>query len=419
MPDTALSAAVVSAPVDPVVLEGAQVILQDRVEALSVRIEDGRISALDGARDGARVVDVSGYILVPAMIDIHGDAFERQLMPRPGVFAPLHAALFDTDRQLAGNGIATAYHALTLSWEPGLRSVARGTEIVRGLADLAGRLAVENRVQLRWESFCPEAIDLIAEALGGPLLPSIAFNDHTSMAMLDKSVPLQTRPFEFASDFPVIDLAAADPAIFAERAKRAGLSPAAYRDLMQKIWDRRPDVPGYIAQVAAMGRAAQAPMLSHDDSQDETRRYFRTLGARISEFPMNLETAQAARDAGDFIVFGAPNAMRGGSHLGSPGAAQMIARGLCDILASDYFYPAMLGAVARLCADGVADLAAAWSLVSTNPAKALGLHDRGRIAEGLRADLVLLDWPEGAAPAPVLTLCAGRVAHASRFALAP
>jgi alpha-D-ribose 1-methylphosphonate 5-triphosphate diphosphatase len=116
----------------------------------------------------------------------------------------------------------------------------------------------------------------------------------------------------------------------------------------------------------------------------------------------------AARAAGDAIVLGAPNAMRGGSHLGSPGAADMIARGLCDILASDYFYPAMLGSMARLQADKVAPLPALWRLVSLNPARAMGLTDRGSIAPGQRADLVLLDWPEGHAPAPLRTWVAGR-----------
>jgi alpha-D-ribose 1-methylphosphonate 5-triphosphate diphosphatase len=116
----------------------------------------------------------------------------------------------------------------------------------------------------------------------------------------------------------------------------------------------------------------------------------------------------AAREAGDPIVLGAPNAMRGGSHLGSPGAAQMIARGLCDILASDYYYPAMLGAMVRLHADRVAPLAALWKLVSLNPARAMGLTDRGRIAPGQRADLLLLDWAEGQTPAPLRTWVAGR-----------
>ena len=93
-------------------------------------------------------------------------------------------------------------------------------------------------------------------------------------------------------------------------------------------------------------------MLSHDDSQTETRDFYRAKGARIAEFPMHDRVFLSAREAGDWIVLGAPNAMRGGSHLGSPGAADMIARGLCDILASDYFYPAMLGAIVRLQADG-------------------------------------------------------------------
>jgi alpha-D-ribose 1-methylphosphonate 5-triphosphate diphosphatase len=100
--------------------------------------------------------------------------------------------------------------------------------------------------------------------------------------------------------------------------------------------------------------------------------------------------------------------MRGGSHLGSPGAADMIARGLCDILASDYYYPAMLGAMVRLVADRVAPLPALWKLVAANPARAMGLTDRGRIAPGLRADLLLLDWPDSHAPAPLRTWVAGR-----------
>ena len=119
-----------------------------------------------------------------------------------------------------------------------------------------------------------------------------------------------------------------------------------------------------------------------DFRQSQRKRYYRSLGATVAEFPMHDRVFHAAREAGDAIVLGAPNAMRGGSHLGSPGAAQMIARGLCDILASDYFYPAMLGAMVRLHTDRVAPRPALWKLVSLNPARAMGLADRGRIAPG-------------------------------------
>lgn len=390
-------------------IDGADVIFEDRVERASVRIEAGRITGIDTPRDGATVINGRGRFLGPAFVDVHGDAFERQIMPRPGVTIPIDTALLETDRQLAANGIATAYHALTLSWEPGLRSVQMGWDILHGLDRLRSRLTSDNRIQLRWETFCPEALPLITEALGRTDLPALAFNDHTSAALLHPSIALHDRPFDLIDTYPVTDLAA--PSFRAKmdaRAKRSHMGLDDYIALMTSVWNRRPRVADDIAVVAALARSRGAPMLSHDDSQTETRDFYRAKGARIAEFPMHDRVFLSAREAGDWIVLGAPNAMRGGSHLGSPGAADMIARGLCDILASDYFYPAMLGAIVRLQADGAGPLADLWKLVSANPAAAMGLQDRGRIAPSLRADLMLLDWPEQGTPAPLRTWVAGR-----------
>lgn len=390
-------------------IEGARVILDDRVAVASVRIEAGCITGIDVARDGATVVPARGRILAPAFVDVHGDAFERQIMPRPGVVVPVEAAMLETDRQLAANGIATAYHALTLSWEPGLRSVATGWQVVRALDSLRSRLTSDNRIQLRWETFSHEAEPLIAHVLAGADRPALAFNDHTTSMLLHPDVPVQDRPFDQITDYPVTPF---DAPRFVKKmqdqARRAHLSPQEYVTLLTGVWGRRKDVPAHIARMAALARSRSVPMLSHDDSQIETRAYYRGLGATVAEFPMHERVFLAAREAGDHIILGAPNAMRGGSHLGSPGAADMIVRGLCDILASDYFYPAMLGAMVRLHSDRVAPLAELWKLVSLNPAKAMGLTDRGRIAPGLRADLVLLDWPEGHTPAPLRTWVASR-----------
>ena len=152
-------------------------------------------------------------------------------------------------------------------------------------------------------------------------------------------------------------------------------------------------------------------MLSHDDTRAETREWFRELGATTSEFPMVIAAAQAARDGGDAVIFGAPNAARGGSHIGSLGAGDMVEAGLCDALASDYFYPAMLAAVAKLDAEKRVDRLTIWSLISNGPARAMGLKDRGEIKVGKRADLVLVDWPEGNFPAVQGTWVAGRCAY--------
>ena len=394
-----------------VTFEGAQVYLSGDIVETTVTIADGQIAEIGGPTQG-EVIDARGLFLAPALIDVHGDAFERQLMPRPGVFFPTETAVIDTDRQLATNGIATAYHAITLGWEPGLRDVARGRDLMQAMRDLAPRLTVENRVQLRWETFAFEALDVIEWALTGPLLPSVAFNDHTSMTMRAYDVPIQDRAFELSPDFSIASLD--DDRMkkrTASKAHRAGLSEEDYIALLGRVWDRRDAGPKAIAQVAQMARTSGAPMLSHDDTRSETRRYFRDLGASVAEFPMVIEAAEAARAGGDPIILGAPNAARGGSHIGSLGAGDMVEAGLCDALASDYFYPAMLAAVAKLEAERRADRLALWWLISTGPARAMNLHDRGEITVGKRADLVLLDWPAGCVPAIQGTWVAGRCAY--------
>lgn len=390
--------------------EGALVYLGDDIVETRVTVADGLIAEIGGPAQG-EVIDARGLVLGPALIDVHGDAFERQVMPRPGVFFPLDTAVIDTDRQLAATGIATAYHAITLGWEPGLRAVTQGRDLMQKMQDMAARLTVENRVQLRWETFAAEALDTIEWALKGPLLPSIAFNDHTSMTMRAFDVPIQERAFEMSPEFTVASLS--DPRMFQRtrtKAARAGLEFDDYIALLGQVWDRRADVADDIAHVAALGKRHGAPMLSHDDTRAETRSWYRGIGASVCEFPMVLEAAQDARAHGDPIIFGAPNAARGGSHIGSLGAGDMVEEGLCDALASDYYYPAMLAAIARLDREKRADRSRLWSLVSSGPAAAMGLSDRGEIDVGKRADLVLVDWPDGQTPAILGTWVAGRCA---------
>jgi len=119
----------------------------------------------------------------------------------------------------------------------------------------------------------------------------------------------------------------------------------------------------------------------------------------------------AAAEAGDFIVFGAPNVVRGGSHTGWTKASDMIAKGLCSVLASDYYYPAPLLAAFRLAADGVRPLAEAWQLISSAPARAAGLADRGLLATGQRADIILVDDTAPLRPRVVAVIAAGRLVH--------
>jgi alpha-D-ribose 1-methylphosphonate 5-triphosphate diphosphatase len=141
------------------------------------------------------------------------------------------------------------------------------------------------------------------------------------------------------------------------------------------------------------------------------RKAFRAQGVRIAEFPVNEETAREAAAGGDAIVFGAPNVVRGGSHTGWTKASHMIEKGLCSVLASDYYYPAPILAAFRLTADGVLPLPRAWDLISAAPANAAGLSDRGVLARGHRADILLVDDAMPLRPRIVAVIAAGRLAY--------
>lgn len=391
---------------------GAEVYLPGEITDTTVTLDGGTIVEIGGPVQGIEI-DARGKILAPALIDVHGDAFERQVMPRPGVFFPMETAVLETDRQLAANGIATTYHSITLSYEPGLRSVERGRSMMQAILDLAPRLTVENRFQLRWETFAFEALETLDWAMDAPLKPSLAFNDHLSMAMRSADTAMQERPFEHSQEFKVMDLR--DAELFAKRyrkhTERSGLDYEAHKSLVHGVWERRPDVVDTMKAVADKARSKGIPMLSHDDTQAETRKFYNGIGAETSEFPMTMGPVEQARADGNLIVFGSPNAVRGGSHIGSLGAGDMVEAGLCDVLASDYYYPAMLAAVDRLDQEKRTDRLALWSLISSGPARAMGLDDRGEIAVGKRADLVLVDWPQGQTPAIQGTWVGGRCAY--------
>jgi alpha-D-ribose 1-methylphosphonate 5-triphosphate diphosphatase len=146
----------------------------------------------------------------------------------------------------------------------------------------------------------------------------------------------------------------------------------------------------------------------------QARRCERRFGRRASASPnfrSKRKTAREAAEAGDFIVFGAPNVVRGGSHTGWTRAADMIDKGFCSILASDYYYPAQILAAFRLAADGVLPLAKAWDLISAAPARAAGFTDRGVLAQGRRADVILVDHEVPLRPRLVAVIAAGRLVH--------
>jgi len=377
----------------PVVLRGGRVLTEEGLVDGDVRIEDGiiaNVSSSGSDRTGAGdiKIEADGAYVLPGIVDIHGDAFERQVMPRPKVTFPLDIALHDSDRQMVANGITTAFHGLTVSWEPGLRSLEAGQAFVAALDDVRPQLRADTRLHIRWETFALDAVETVEAWLDHPVAPVFAFNDHTTGSFKRRTDQTKLRSW----------------------AERAGIGDDEYRARLDRVWQRQEDVGPAIARLAAAATARNVAMLSHDDASPEMRLAYRQLGCRVAEFPLTWETAEAARANDEHVVFGAPNVVRGGSHIGAVVAADAAEAGVCTVLASDYYYPAPLVAAFRLVADGRLPLERAWPIVSANPAAAAGLPDRGRIQTGLRGDIIVVDAKPNQPPCLRASVIGGQLA---------
>ncbi|OEJ67654.1 alpha-D-ribose 1-methylphosphonate 5-triphosphate diphosphatase [Magnetovibrio blakemorei] len=369
-------------------LVGGRVLLEDgTIGETDIHIEGGLISGIDDTRsNGKSAWNVRGYLVLPAVIDLHGDAFERQIMPRPGVHFPLDLALQETDSQMISNGISTAFYGITYSWEPGLRGRDTAVELLDALDTIRPHLVCDTRVHLRWETYNTPGADDVAEWIETGRIDLLAFNDHLDM----------------------IQNALTNPQKLAKYASRSGLSTDAFIQLVGDVAARKNEVDAHTARLAKIAERYDIPCASHDDESPEMRGQYHKLGVSICEFPVNAETARFSIANGDPVIMGAPNVLRGGSHCNRLCAATAAREGLCSILTSDYYYPALLRAPFKLAADGVTDFATAWHMVSKNPAHAAGLEDRGTLSKGQRADIVVIDDSNPNCVRVIATFVAGK-----------
>ncbi|THH36983.1 alpha-D-ribose 1-methylphosphonate 5-triphosphate diphosphatase [Aliishimia ponticola] len=352
---------------------GASVLRPDGLSEDPIAIAEGTV-----ASKAARQVDLSGYRILPGIIDVHGDGFERHVAPRRGAMKDIGEGILAAEAEIAANGITTGVMAQFISWEGGLRGPEFGADVFCAIRD--ARTVTDLIPQARFET---HLLDLYADfpaQLAAWKVPYVVFNDHLPHDRL---------------------AAGKTPKQMTGQALKAGRSPENHHTLLKQLHAASPQVPAALDALCARLGADGLRMGSHDDSTAEQRATWRKRGVQITEFPETVEAAEAS----DLIVLGAPNLVRGGSHKGNVSALDLVMMGLCDALASDYHYPSPRRAALFLART--MGLESAWKLVSEGPARVLGLTDRGQLAEGLRADLTILDADNRVAA----TISGGRVSY--------
>ncbi|TDK41282.1 alpha-D-ribose 1-methylphosphonate 5-triphosphate diphosphatase [Antarcticimicrobium luteum] len=350
----------------------------------------GTLSFAEGqiaAESAGRAIDLTGCLILPGIVDLHGDGFERHVAPRRGAMTDPEEGIAAAASELAAHGITTAVMAQFHSWEGGLRGPEFAARVMPAIAATRARVVPDLIPQLRFETHLLDDYAGLPERLADWQVPYVVFNDHLPHDRLAEG----RRPKQLTG-----------------QALKAGRNPERHFEMLLDLHARGSEVPAALDALCARLAGLGVRMGSHDDHTAEARAAWRARGAGIAEFPETLEAAAAARDGGDAIVLGAPNVVRGGSHKGNVSALDLVTMGLCDALASDYHYPSPRRAALMLARTGVLEFEAAWDLVSAGPAAVLGLTDRGTLVPGKRADFLVLEQDTGRVAA---VFAGGRVAY--------
>lgn len=370
-----------------IVFRNGRIVLADEVCHGSVQVEGGRIAAVDsGMGHGASRHDLEGDYLMPGLVEIHTDNFERHLMPRPKVQWAEMPALLAHDAEVAAAGITTVFDALGVGdADPdSLRGTAwnRVLETIDTCAE-QGLLRADHHLHVRCELPAPNTIDLFQPFHNHERLSLISLMDHTPGQRQWEDIE-QARVYYTGKKGWSLEK-------FLRQVEHSAELQARYA---------QPHREYFVDYCRTHGIA----LASHDDTTEAHVLQAHAEGASVSEFPTTVAAASAAHERGMFTVMGGPNVVRGGSHSGNVAASELAKLGLLDILSSDYVPGSMLSAVVRLVDDGILTLPQAVLTVTRNPARSCGMDDRGEIRQGLRADLIqvrLVDLPKGGRQAVV------------------
>ena len=347
--------------------------------------EDGVIVEVDDSRQPLAfepfVVDARGALCLPGLVDTHSDGLERERFPRPGVDLGARFTVRSFEGRVRAAGITTMFHGIGFEEDEKYhRSMLLANEWTDELETYraSGRALVDHRILYRLDARDADGFRCLVERLprraDDGTLPLVSFEDHT---------PGQGQ---------YTDRTAFERYIVGTQ----GLTEDQARERVDQLIAERDALLAnrQLALTWLVERAGRGEirLMAHDPATVDESNLAKEWNASIAEFPTTFEAARRAKELGLRTVCGAPNVMRGRSHSGNVSARDLIAERLCDGLASDYLPSTMLGAVAVLAHEKVCDLPTAVALVTSGPAATVGLTDRGTIAVGQLADLVLAEF---------------------------
>lgn len=352
------------------ILRSQKVLVGEEFIPANIEIEGQLIKSIKPYDKNVEAVDVGDHIISAGIVDLHSDALEKEIEPRPNANFPLPFAFKNLDKKLAMAGITTMFHAIGFEENP---SKHRNAKLAREQIELMCAMQknsdflVDNFIHARFELSSLESLEELYFCLDNNLINILSIMDHTPGQGQFKTIESLANYYR----------------------KHHGWSEELVGELLQKR-NQEKDWQS-INTLLNRAKGKNIALLSHDDDCKEKLDMLIEWGIHISEFPLSLEVAKYAMQKGSITGMGAPNVVRGGSQSGNVSAQDLIKEGACGYLCSDYHPNSMLLSVFEVAKKNPhIPLAKAFSMITKTPAQSVGLKDRGEIKEGLKADILVV-----------------------------
>lgn len=378
-----------------------EVVTPSKVVNGALLVEGTRISEIFAhtvKTSSEKVLDAEGGFILPGLIDLHSDALEKEINPRPQTDIPLDWAIINLDRKFAGWGITSVYHAIMFTEE------IETQRSIGGAVERVGRIvSLQRNQELLVNHFIHARCDL-GDTNGTESICRLIDEDKVNYVSLTEHVPGRG---QFAKN---------PEALRAYYLDRYGLDQKSVDQLLRSKVEGTKVANANAERVSRKAKERGIILASHDDdSVEKVDHGYHHFGVGISEFPVNVRVAERARELGLRVCMGAPNVVTGKSMSGNVSALETISKGLTDMLCSDYHVPSMLYAIFNLFERGHLGLNDAVNIVSLNPAKAMNKsHLLGSIEEGKQADLVIVKKIHDI-PVVIRTIVEGRIVYESTY----
>lgn len=354
-------------------IEQVDVVTPERIlRNARVEWDGGIISGIDSSGRPDTAGKANNHLLMPGLIDLHSDANEKAINPRPNAIFPMELALLELDKLYASCGITTIYHCAAFSNSRNKsRTIAKARDLIDTIVSLRPDFRCNVKTHARYDITSPAAIPVLQDLVRKGDVDLLSFMDHTPGQG-------QFATFQAFKDYFGRHHHMADDEVKAMVEKR-------------KV-DRKNIDEGKLVALAEECRKLSIPLASHDDDTDRKVAWAAALGMSISEFPVTREAARAAREKNIWVAMGSPNLVLGRSTNGNLTSRDAFKEGFLNIFCSDYSPMTLLHSIFTLNQQENVPIHEAVKLVSLNPARAAGMaDDTGSIETGKRADLVLVD----------------------------